>query len=377
MHNICFLFCEKISLAEKVRGIVKSMEELPRNENGIAGAPMDPQIKSSGNVETTLEAANEAPRVAPKEDIQDSIDRLHNDDAIPHLRTYESDIADALKKKNTSVASIAAAEQEKHPPKIKREMTPALKNVLMLSISLAFIGVSILIFGLFFFNLQGKKSVAIPAIEKSKILATEATQQIPLHAADNTLQLFITGRDAMSGNNHSLVGIEFSTTTTKNNKTIVSKIGAQEFFTRMQTQAPSWLIRSFAPEYLAAYFNTNGDWQPVWIVRVDSYENAFSGMLKWEETMATDLAPLYSLASSESQMDQGPTNQAALENSTSQPGEFADLIINNKSTRVLIGNLGEPVLYYAFPDKNTLIITPSLDAFKEILARLTTSQFVQ
>ncbi|MGM3243131.1 hypothetical protein, partial [Bacillus cereus group sp. Bc237] len=47
-----------------------------------------------------------------------------------------------------------------------------------------------------------------------------------------------------------------------------------------------------------------------------------------------------------------------------------DMVVNNKDARVLYGENREGLLYYAFVNKNNIVITSSLDALKEVITRL-------
>jgi hypothetical protein len=161
---------------------------------------------------------------------------------------------------------------------------------------------------------------------------------------------------------------------------------------------PGAFVRSLGPTFVAGFYNNNSIWQPVIITRIDSYENAFSGMLAWENTLVEDFSPFFKTvpvpvaastptstpsSSSTSTPKAAPSvKQSAAASSTtltaaSSKNTFTDEIVANKNARVLSNAKGAKIMYYAFFDKKTLIIAGSIDALKEVFARLTTSQFIQ
>jgi len=93
------------------------------------------------------------------------------------------------------------------------------------------------------------------------------------------------------------------------------------------------------------------DNRPFIILRVNNFDNAFSGMLAWEQTMSSDLAPLFGPAVTESLDAQART-------STQTRGAFfKDIVASNLSSRVLVNERGEDRILYTFLDRQTIVIT--------------------
>jgi hypothetical protein len=95
------------------------------------------------------------------------------------------------------------------------------------------------------------------------------------------------------------------------------------------------------------------------IFRLSSFENAFAGMLAWEETLAEDIGPLF----------KNSTKLATLYPTK----EFEDITARNKDARVLRSETGEILLLYSFFDNNTLIITENDEAMRSLINKLSSS----
>jgi hypothetical protein len=101
------------------------------------------------------------------------------------------------------------------------------------------------------------------------------------------------------------------------------------------------------------------DKSPFLIFKTEFHENAFAGMLDWEQTISRDLTPLFGTAV----LDEGRPLNAPTDSF------FVDRIIQNKDTRILIDLTGEERLLYSFIDTRTLVIATNRNTFLEILTR--------
>lgn len=85
--------------------------------------------------------------------------------------------------------------------------------------------------------------------------------------------------------------------------------------------------------------------EPFIVMKFNSFDTVFAGMLAWERDIVTDLAPLF------------PNKTVAT---------VIDSRVNNRDVRVFIGSGGEDVLVYGFTDKNTLLITTTRSLYTTI-----------
>ena len=120
--------------------------------------------------------------------------------------------------------------------------------------------------------------------------------------------------------------------------------------------------------------------RPFFILRVDSYERTFAGMLAWEPSMLSDLQSLYPLYPAST-----PQNNSANTTGTSTQifipaiapnapaNQFVDEIVANHSARALKDSSGNTIIIYGYADKETLIISRDEAAFTLLLQRLATN----
>ena len=102
------------------------------------------------------------------------------------------------------------------------------------------------------------------------------------------------------------------------------------------------------------------------IFNTDFFQNAFAGMLKWEQTMPEELASLLGY-------------QYSLEYSQeySAGGRFVDKIIKNRDTRQYMANNGEIIFLYSFIDKNTIIIGANETIIPVLLERIEKQAYIR
>jgi hypothetical protein len=132
-----------------------------------------------------------------------------------------------------------------------------------------------------------------------------------------------------------------------------------EFLLTLDARAPGNLVRALEPVFM---LGTLGEKRFI-IFKLASFENAFAGMLGWEENLAQDLGPIFS------------TN--SLVKNIAPQSVFRDIVSKNKDVRVLYAPIEPsstttmPVLLYSFFDNRILIITENLDTLQTLIDRLT------
>ncbi len=130
------------------------------------------------------------------------------------------------------------------------------------------------------------------------------------------------------------------------------------------SSAPPSLVRAFDPLFSLGLLGANsGEVGPhtFLIIKLDSFENAFPGMLLWESGMGKDLLPIIN-----------PGTNSAATNSL-----FTDVTIQNKDARVLRDTTGNTVLLYSFYDNNYLIITDNESSLRAIVSALNAQKVVR
>lgn len=133
----------------------------------------------------------------------------------------------------------------------------------------------------------------------------------------------------------------------------------QEFLEAIDAGASPELTRALGSEFFFG-LHTVDENAPIFIAPVLSYERAFAGMLAWEETLNTDLVPVFTAV---------PTTKLGA-SGLLEERRFEDVVMRNYDVRVLTDDAGTIQLYYSFPTRELLIIAESPYSFAEILARL-------
>lgn len=330
----------------------------------VAGKP-EISLDANGNTLETLKAANADLPEIPKEDPQKAIDNLHKDALIPVAHTIETDSVDAEKNKTSIEAFL---DKQRLAQSQRREVSDPKRGLYVLVLSLVLVVGGLIALGAVYLMKTWPKKATSPVTNPEEVIAAE-TSQIVVMKSDETIQQAIAaaGADA-SKNAKTLIKLSF-----KEDGDLAEVMSALRFSTLFTKGAPQYLTRSLKPENLAGLYNAPSGWKPFVIFKLTSFESGFAGMLEWEKTMKTDLAPLISLGKPEILAS---STEKYFVNPIIKTG-FRDVIIRNKDTRVLVDDSGRRLFFYSFPDKDTLIITTDQATLEEIFARLTTSKFVR
>lgn len=97
------------------------------------------------------------------------------------------------------------------------------------------------------------------------------------------------------------------------------------------------------------------------LIKVKSFQDAFSYMKDWEAKMYIDLRELFSLSGDSDLLTKG----------------WTDDFIENKNARILYDKGGNIVLTYVYLDDNSILITPSKEVVNEVISRVFSSKIKQ
>lgn len=287
-------------------------------------------------------------------------EQVNNKD-IKVLRTYTSDMAEAIRDNEVSVIKIALAEKE------KREQEEALKNAEGSNTSKVFLAIGGIILiaaavagSYYLIQMRKEKETPKPIINNVEtFLSYDSGSYIDITKTENILDLLTLvnqNKEKYSG----LINAIFLTKTEVETPKIINSI---DFLSLINSSVPGALTRSLSGDYLLGkYLNPNAVNEKnksatFLIFETNNYNQAYVSMLDWEKTILKDLFILFNINIPES------------DNSFFEK-TWKDLIVNNKDARVLYGENGEGVLYYVFVNKNILVISDNTEALKEIITRL-------
>jgi len=348
-----------------------------RGEPATVGARPEPTLQAGGNVLDGLEAAVAAENI-PHGPTKEAIAAdLHKEQTIPKLRTFESDAAEAVKKHSVSAVSIAA-QQIQQPsitpvPRRRETATRTIKKVAII------FGIFALVIGsgaLIWYAITLSQPKTLPATQSNALTSTpigvDDVKTIGIEPSQSTLSVFSQAKSSLATEKGTVVQFIMTpagTTTPIDSGTFLTDLGAKGM--------PNWLQRATGPKYVVGYYHNTNSWDPFMLFEVSSYDNAFAAMLQWESSLATDLAPLYQSASPSSAATMSTTTASSTPVVLSLPPSWGDVYIDNKDVRAWGVPGQKPLLMYAFPMQNILVITTSQEAAIAIFNRLVARQFVR
>lgn len=302
----------------------------------------------------------------------DSLDHL-DDPAVKPIKTFELDAAQFLKDKNTTVSDIALAEHKRRLREVKKPATQPVeqrksKMVLVLSLfSLFFVIASIAII-YFVISIQKDRPVLVNTESVLSLIPIEAEKEIDFSIIDRDKikNILASERENASLTLGKILGFYFTEPTPKGK----SLIKTTRFFEIAKFNPPAGLIRSFSKEFLLGIHSFNGN-QPFLILKTNSFQQAYTGMLGWENNLIDDLSPLFYSPEKNPEAELDSTEKIL-----NQKG-FVDSVLKNKDVRILRNDSGKIILIYSIIDKDTIVITTNEYSFTEVITRLTTKKLVR
>jgi hypothetical protein len=296
------------------------------------------------------------------------------------IRTYESDIAEAIASKKASVLNIAIEEKKKaentQSATISNKPQPSSgswKKFIMLLLSIILIAGGI--GGGYYLYLQSPLALptqvtivdkTIPSIIKANNqrmveMGITKSSDFPIKIKDI---LYESVGDVGKINEYILNSTVGSTTT---------RIDGAQFFQMLDTSAPESLNRSLLKKWMLGTFNEEYGKVPFIILSTDFFQNTFAGMLKWESSMPDEMAIIFNYE-----------NRARQENATNTlssfftiKGKFQDRTVLNRDVREFITDSGELLILYSFVDKDTLVITTNEDILKKIIQKIEKQSYLR
>lgn len=294
------------------------------------------------------------------------------------VRTFKSDAEEAIKMERMSSASIAIAEEkkkQKYEPFNPIDSAPKSKKILIFITGLLFVFGGI---GAFNFNYIKEKinlgTKSKTPFEISSLITADSNLEFNLSElgkkdASNSLFEIIKTANIKS---NSIQNIYTTKTVIENEKETKKIVESKEFIPLISSKIPDILFRSLSSKYMLGVHSLNGN-HPFIILKTDSYENAFAGMLSWEKNMAGDLSALFPRNIPLSTQEGTTTTEQVL----SYKKEFEDILVKNRDTRALKDESGNIFLIYSMTDKETIIITSNTVTLIELFDRILRSRAVR
>lgn len=354
----------KVESERRVSAGVLLDQEITAGKEGIQNPTQPPRV-------STL-PAQQSPKEIP---------------TVQPLETYQGAIEQVMKGTNASIVSIAAAEAQRRAQKgrdktpeapvvpMRERLTSFFKKFSMIAAGGILLAVAT---GAIAYLLLRPTTVPVAVAPTAPFISVDDTKSVALSSTEPTRDLMgklVAARGGVSLSLGLIARLVPSVSSTTTDGTVVTPMNAQAFLSTVAPNIPPNLLRTIRPTYLLGVhvYDTN---QPFLILSVDSYQEAFSGMLSWEYYMQNDLAPLFTYVPSP-HINPATIPATATTTASSTPEElpfvhatFIDKIVENHDARVLQNTAGDIYLLWTFIDRNTLVITTNGATLREIISRL-------
>ena len=293
---------------------------------------------------------------------------------VRNIRTYKSDIEEGISSGNTTLVGMATAQSSVKG--VSKQIILSIQTIdsqKIKKILIALLSLLLLIGGaggIYYAYTLKAKSEVIVANEPEPLIFVENIKNIDGtgKTTSDARKAFIDIRHSVSGQLGSIVQtllVKKSVDDKGVSKTL--ELTTEEMFQIFGFGAPARLVRSLNPAYLVGVHIFDGN-QPIVILKTDSYETTFAGMLEWEEDMERNLKGLL--------RDEADFAQIG----TSTPfvtRAFDDIIYKNTDMRALKNEKGKVLLAYAFPTRDVLILGTNTDSIIEAMNRFNTRKVVR
>ncbi len=305
---------------------------------------------------------------------------------LPRIRTYESDVAEALKKNSVSRADIALAEgarlRRAAPAAAGAAETETASHLLRIStdlpvgsgaarlpwrqivlwgggaVLLALVGAGI------YYGFLWSRGVLNTETTTTQGSNAQTAGGLSIAAGETRAGLIQKIQKAVEDADIQLNEVRPLAVTIEG-----APLTPEKLFAILSATAPASLARAFdSPLSFGAHaFRGN---QLFILIPVRSYEYAFAGMLQWGNTILDDVGPLFKIQTNALALPQGTSTTAALQ----QPPALKDAIIKNKDARALFAQDGSIIFLYSFLDRETLLITTNDETLKTLLPKVSRGQ---
>lgn len=372
------------------------MEEPPlQRSSDLLARPQS----SSGQGEARPFASEVPP--SPKTSVEPSI--------VKPLQTYQGDIASLVDEKNISVVSIAAAEANRRGAKplqtdqapLNQEGERRLGKTPLVAAGCIMLAAAA---GVGFYIYARMQPVEPDARAQAPFMLVDDVLTVEVRPGDSRgeyLRALVAARNQVSlslGLMARLLVVKPSVAGDGS----VQEVGAPEFLQALAPNVPAELVRTLEPQMLLGVHSYDEN-QAFMILKADSYETAYAGLLAWEVSMRSDLAPLFTrtpavrprppvsdpvaplnasgtvatttTATTTAAATTSPAGSAAPAPSFFQ-GNFIDHVVENRDSRAVLNEDGDVLLLWTFLDRSTVVVATNASTLREVISRLSQASAV-
>ncbi len=273
---------------------------------------------------------------------------------IKSLRTFQGDVDEAMSKNKMSATTVFVAEQKRKIERPEKSFSPiTTQKINFRNSTFITLGALLLLIGLgaigAVYYLKYSEKVIVQEKNKTLIaISSEKDIAIDSLRAEQLIASITANKQSFKAPPNSTLNLNITYAGTR---ATVDKL-----LPLLGPTMPSSLTRALSGDYMVGIYSFDSN-EPFILFTTNDYANSYSGMLKWEKSILTDIGPMFG---------------SGLEG-TSTP-IFTDLALKNKDLRVLRDNNGKTILLYSFLDKKTLLITKNENIFNAVLGKYLISQ---
>ncbi len=289
-----------------------------------------------------------------------------------------------------SVVSIAAAEAERRGKKPIEDQAPLnpeerrawIRKTIIIATSIMLLAAA---GGIGFYIYTRSQPVLLAEQMPAPFITVDETKTVLLQPADKRPAVMNALMAAKGGISLSLglVGRLLIAKPGPLNDGTLLEVSAPEFLQTLAPEAPLQLVRTLEPQMLLGVHSFDEN-QAFMVLKADSYETAYAGLLAWEASMYRDLTPLFNRKPAVRAVPLAPmapttasTTSATATSSEAAPlaqqfsqGNFVDQIVENHDARVILSPEGDILLLWTFLDRSTIVITTNEATLREIISRI-------
>ncbi len=275
--------------------------------------------------------------------------------------------------------TIATASPIKVPENVIFEDTPRrslAKPILLTVVSLVLISAGVFAGYYYYGELNKRATVPIVTAPLSipSIIPNDA--QHPVTLTTETENVLITKIYSEIRKHNVTPGQNFELLLSENTAGISQRVTGSVFIGKLDTHIPSVISRSLKDRFmLGVYGEESGQKTTFLALTTDFFQNAFAGMLLWEDAaLADDLALLLNYKDRAKRNDLSTSTPASY---FGIQGSYSDRVLRNRDVREFRNSYGELLFLYSFINKETLIITTSESAFIGLVDRIEKDSYVR
>ncbi len=278
-------------------------------------------------------------------------EKRYSGEEIKTLRTYAGDMADAIREQQGSVIKIAVAEERRRESERAAFSPTSKKNLKFIAGGII---LALLAGGIFWYIAAHKNQspkVETPKYAPTSLVPSDETQIINIDSlGGDTLAKAVVLKEKIPLADKKIRNIVVVEGSAGAEKTIP----AARFLSLINSSASPSLLRSMDPDFMLGVYENAGNPSPFAVFKINSYEQAFIGMLAWERKLFDDWNAPFS-------MSIGP-DDAYLFSS-----HFIDTIIENRDGRVLLDKNNKMALGYVYMNTSTLVIATNEETMRALI----------